>query len=102
MISSIGAGNGGMAVMETATMSHIQFKLSSYLDTGSNTKIIIIVDNTIWDLKVKVTIMNITQLWYAHTSVYGERKGKLLTTFVFCSFIYDYILVHFYILGLDL
>ncbi|KAM5586211.1 protein trichome birefringence-like 31 [Rosa sericea] len=55
----------------------------SYWGTGSNTKIMDIIDDTLQDLKVKVTFLNITQLSEyrkdAHTSVYGERKGKLLT-----------------------
>ncbi|XP_062028676.1 xylan O-acetyltransferase 3-like [Rosa rugosa] len=55
----------------------------SYWGTGSNTKIMDIIDYTLQDLKVKVTFLNITQLSEyrkdAHTSVYGERKGKLLT-----------------------
>lgn len=42
-----------------------------------------IIDDVLQDLKVKVTFLNITQLSEyrkdAHTSVYGERKGKLLT-----------------------
>lgn len=42
-----------------------------------------IVKDTISQVKVDVTLLNITQLSEyrkdAHTSVYGERKGKLLT-----------------------
>lgn len=42
-----------------------------------------IVHDILQQLKVNVTLMNITQLSEfrkdAHTSIYGERKGKLLT-----------------------
>ncbi|KAG7015042.1 Protein trichome birefringence-like 31, partial [Cucurbita argyrosperma subsp. argyrosperma] len=51
--------------------------------TGSSTEIMEIIHDTIQNLKVDVTILNITQLSEfrkdAHTSVYGERRGKLLT-----------------------
>ncbi|KAL6283493.1 hypothetical protein ACE6H2_014422 [Prunus campanulata] len=55
----------------------------SYWGTGSNMEIMEMIHDQIQDLKVKVTLLNITQLSEyrkdAHTSVYGERKGKLLT-----------------------
>ncbi|XP_021833196.1 protein trichome birefringence-like 31 [Prunus avium] len=55
----------------------------SYWGTGSNMEIMEMIHDQIQDLKVKVTFLNITQLSEyrkdAHTSVYGERKGKLLT-----------------------
>ncbi|KAI3457387.1 hypothetical protein Pfo_014050 [Paulownia fortunei] len=55
----------------------------SYWGTGSNLDIMGIVEDVIGQLKVKVTVLNITQLSEfrkdGHTSVFGERKGKLLT-----------------------
>lgn len=55
----------------------------SYWGTGSNLDIMRIVEDVLGQLKVKVTVLNITQLSEfrkdGHTSVFGERKGKLLT-----------------------
>lgn len=54
-----------------------------YWGTGSSLKIMDIVHDTLQQLKVNVTLLNITQLSEfrkdAHTSIYGEHKGKLLT-----------------------
>ncbi|CAI0408338.1 unnamed protein product [Linum tenue] len=55
-----------------------------YWGTGSNLQIMNIIGDVIGRLRrVKVTFMNITQLSEyrkdGHTTVYGERKGKLLT-----------------------
>ena len=42
-----------------------------------------IIDDILQELKINVTFLNITQLSEyrkdAHTTVFGERKGKLLT-----------------------
>ncbi|KAL8129790.1 hypothetical protein V2J09_018945 [Rumex salicifolius] len=50
---------------------------------GTSIDIMNIVKDTLQDLKTEVTLLNITQLSDyrkdAHTSVYTERKGKLLT-----------------------
>ncbi|GFP79622.1 protein trichome birefringence-like 31 [Phtheirospermum japonicum] len=55
----------------------------SYWGTGSSLDIMGILGDVLGQLKVKVTLLNITQLSEyrkdGHTSVYGERKGKLLT-----------------------
>ncbi|KAK4255874.1 hypothetical protein QN277_008811 [Acacia crassicarpa] len=55
----------------------------SYWGTGSNLEIMTILQKTIAELKIDVTLLNITQLSEyrkdAHTTIYGERKGKLLT-----------------------
>ncbi|KAE9592880.1 hypothetical protein Lal_00028944 [Lupinus albus] len=55
----------------------------SYWGTGSNLEIMKILHDALQELKIDVTMLNITQLSEyrkdAHTSVYGERKGKLLT-----------------------
>ncbi|XP_058747413.1 protein trichome birefringence-like 31 [Vicia villosa] len=55
----------------------------SYWGTGSNLEIMQILRDSLQNLKIDVTLLNITQLSEyrkdAHTSVYGERKGKLLT-----------------------
>ncbi|XP_073155980.1 protein trichome birefringence-like 31 [Henckelia pumila] len=55
----------------------------SYWGTGSNLDIMGIVQDVISQLKVNVRVLNITQLSESrkdgHTSVFGERKGKLLT-----------------------
>ncbi|KAI9085940.1 hypothetical protein K1719_032017 [Acacia pycnantha] len=55
----------------------------SYWGTGSNLEIMKILQKTIAELKIDVTLLNITQLSEyrkdAHTTIYGERKGKLLT-----------------------
>ncbi|KAI4388117.1 hypothetical protein MLD38_000478 [Melastoma candidum] len=54
-----------------------------YWGTGSNLEIMKIVEDILQQLKVNVTFMNITQMSEfrkdAHTSVFTERKGKLLT-----------------------
>ncbi|KAJ7981804.1 Trichome birefringence-like family [Quillaja saponaria] len=54
-----------------------------YWGTGSSLEIMNIVHDVLQKLKINVTLLNITQLSEyrkdAHTSVYGERKGKLLT-----------------------
>lgn len=54
-----------------------------YWGTGSNLEIMQIIHDALRLLKIDVTLLNITQLSEyrkdAHTSVYGERKGKLLT-----------------------
>lgn len=51
--------------------------------TGSNLDIMQILHHTLTQLQVEVILLNITQLSEyrkdAHTSIYGERKGKLLT-----------------------
>ncbi|KAL6535947.1 hypothetical protein OROHE_012791 [Orobanche hederae] len=55
----------------------------SYWGTGSSLDIMGIVEDVLGQLKVQVTVLNITQLSEyrkdGHTSVYGEKKGKLLT-----------------------
>ncbi|XP_075481033.1 protein trichome birefringence-like 31 [Primulina tabacum] len=55
----------------------------AYWGTGSNLDIMGIVQDVIRQLKVNVRVLNITQLSEfrkdGHTSVFGERKGKLLT-----------------------
>ncbi|PNY06480.1 hypothetical protein L195_g002946 [Trifolium pratense] len=55
----------------------------SYWGTGSNLEIMKILHDSLQELKIDVTLLNITQLSEyrkdAHTSIYGERKGKLLT-----------------------
>ncbi|KAI3525218.1 hypothetical protein L1887_03893 [Cichorium endivia] len=54
-----------------------------YWGTGSNLDIMGIVKEVIENLRVNVRLLNITQLSEyrkdGHASVYGERKGKLLT-----------------------
>ncbi|WKA12016.1 hypothetical protein VitviT2T_029456 [Vitis vinifera] len=54
-----------------------------YWGTGSNLEIMKIVGDVLRDLKIDVKFLNITQLSEfrkdAHTSVFTERKGKLLT-----------------------
>ncbi|XP_058100742.1 protein trichome birefringence-like 31 [Magnolia sinica] len=56
---------------------------SSYWGTGSNRDIMGILRDALKELKINVTLLNITQLSEfrkdAHTSVYTERRGKLLT-----------------------
>nr|XP_009795770.1 PREDICTED: protein trichome birefringence-like 3 isoform X2 [Nicotiana sylvestris] len=51
--------------------------------TGSNKEMMNVVANIIGRMKVPVTVLNITQLSEyridAHTSIYGELQGKLLT-----------------------
>ncbi|WCJ32243.1 Protein trichome birefringence-like 31 [Euphorbia peplus] len=53
-----------------------------YWGTGSNLQIMKIVADVLQQLKIHVTLLNITQLSEyrkdAHTTIYGERKGKLL------------------------
>ncbi|KAK3036284.1 hypothetical protein RJ639_031256 [Escallonia herrerae] len=55
----------------------------SYWGSGSNLDIMGIVKDVLGHVKVDVRLLNITQLSEyrkdGHTSVYGERKGKLLT-----------------------
>ncbi|XP_028785658.1 protein trichome birefringence-like 31 [Neltuma alba] len=55
----------------------------SYWGTGSNLEIMELLKQAIAELKIDVTLLNITQLSEyrkdAHTTIYGERKGKLLT-----------------------
>ncbi|KAF2286101.1 hypothetical protein GH714_010362 [Hevea brasiliensis] len=54
-----------------------------YWGTGSNLQIMKIVGDVLQELKIDVTFLNVTQLSEyrkdAHTTIYGERKGKLLT-----------------------
>ncbi|KAI5605172.1 hypothetical protein BDE02_01G334000 [Populus trichocarpa] len=54
-----------------------------YWGTGSNLQIMKIVDDILRESKINVTFLNITQLSEyrkdGHTTIYGERKGKLLT-----------------------
>ncbi|KAL2944522.1 Protein trichome birefringence-like 31 [Bienertia sinuspersici] len=54
-----------------------------YRGTGTNLEIMKMVQETLQNLKVEVTYLNITQLSDyrkdAHTTIYTERKGKLLT-----------------------
>ncbi|KAK4744503.1 hypothetical protein SAY87_010815 [Trapa incisa] len=54
-----------------------------YWGTGSNLEIMEILHSVLKGLKINVTLLNITQLSEyrkdAHTSVFTERKGKLLT-----------------------
>ncbi|KAG9149999.1 hypothetical protein Leryth_010059 [Lithospermum erythrorhizon] len=55
----------------------------SYWGTGSNQEIMSIVKNITKSLKVNVQLLNITQMSEyrkdGHSSIYGERQGKLLT-----------------------
>ncbi|XWS10073.1 hypothetical protein CRYUN_Cryun39dG0044600 [Craigia yunnanensis] len=55
----------------------------SYWGTGSNLAIMEIIDDILQELKINVTFFNITQLSEyrkdAHTTVFEERRGKLLT-----------------------
>ncbi|XP_010553117.1 PREDICTED: protein trichome birefringence-like 31 [Tarenaya hassleriana] len=55
----------------------------SYWGTGSNLEIMEILGDVMQKVRVNVTLLNITQLSEyrkdGHTTVYGERKGKLLT-----------------------
>ncbi|KAL1537933.1 Protein trichome birefringence-like 31 [Salvia divinorum] len=54
-----------------------------YWGTGSNLDIMGVVEDVLGRLKVNVTVLNITQLSEyrkdGHPSIFGERKGKLLT-----------------------
>ncbi|XVF78726.1 hypothetical protein PTKIN_Ptkin14bG0158700 [Pterospermum kingtungense] len=54
-----------------------------YWGTGSNLAVMEILDDILHELKINVTFLNITQLSEyrkdAHTTVFGERRGKLLT-----------------------
>lgn len=56
---------------------------SSYWGTGSSLDIMGIVEDVLAKLTVNVTVLNITQLSElrkdGHPSIFGERKGKLLT-----------------------
>ncbi|KAL6955638.1 Protein trichome birefringence-like 31 [Sarracenia purpurea var. burkii] len=55
----------------------------SYWGIGSNREIMEAIGDVLARLKIDVTLLNITQLAEfrkdGHTSVYGERRGKLLT-----------------------
>ncbi|XVF18718.1 hypothetical protein REPUB_Repub11eG0047000 [Reevesia pubescens] len=55
----------------------------SYWGTGSNLAIMDKIQDILRDLKINVTFLNITQLSEykkdCHTTVFGERRGKLLT-----------------------
>lgn len=55
----------------------------NYWGTGSNLEIMSILNDIINGLKIDVTVLNITQMSEyrkdAHTTVFTERKGKLLT-----------------------
>ncbi|XP_017980692.1 PREDICTED: protein trichome birefringence-like 31 [Theobroma cacao] len=55
----------------------------SYWGTGSNLAIMDIIRDILQELKINVTFLNITQLSEyrkdAHTTVFGERRGRLLT-----------------------
>lgn len=55
----------------------------TYWGTGSNLDIMSVVEDVLGRIKVNVTVLNITQLSEyrkdGHPSIYGERKGKLLT-----------------------
>ncbi|KAF6136835.1 hypothetical protein GIB67_030120 [Kingdonia uniflora] len=57
---------------------------SSYWGTGSNLDIMRTLGDVLQELKINVSLLNITQLSEyrkdAHTSVYTERRGKLLTS----------------------
>ncbi|KAL5729930.1 Protein trichome birefringence-like 31 [Ranunculus cassubicifolius] len=56
----------------------------SYWGSGSSLDIMRILANVIQEMKIDVTVLNITQLSEyrkdGHTSVYTERRGKLLTS----------------------
>ncbi|CAA0816036.1 Protein trichome birefringence-like 31 [Striga hermonthica] len=71
-------GMGGTCFNETYPIEQ-----ESYWGTGSSLNIMGTVKDILGHLKAKVTVLNITQLSEyrkdGHTSVYGERKGKLLT-----------------------
>ncbi|KAL8223706.1 hypothetical protein R6Q57_019181 [Mikania cordata] len=70
-------GDGGNCFSESQPIQR------PYWGTGSNLDIMGIVKDVLGRLRVDVRILNITQLSEyrkdGHTSVYGERKGKLLT-----------------------
>ncbi|WOH00260.1 hypothetical protein DCAR_0519618 [Daucus carota subsp. sativus] len=71
------AGTDGNCFNETRPIE------KPYWGTGSNLDIMGTIKNVLGKLKVNVRLLNITQLSEfrkdGHTSVYGERKGKLLT-----------------------
>ncbi|KAL4204625.1 hypothetical protein AMTRI_Chr01g110830 [Amborella trichopoda] len=71
------AGSSGNCYNETHPIQ------GSYLGVGSSTEMMDIVVNTLRSMNVGVTYINITQLSEyrkdAHTSLYTERAGKLLT-----------------------
>lgn len=54
-----------------------------YWGSGASLQVMGIVEDVIRKLKVNVSLLNITQLSEyrkdGHTSIFGERKGKLLT-----------------------
>ncbi|KAI3996867.1 hypothetical protein MKX01_021143 [Papaver californicum] len=56
----------------------------SYWGTGSNLDIVRVLKDVLNELKIEVTLLNITRLSEfrkdGHTSVYTERGGKLLTS----------------------
>ncbi|XP_031117728.1 protein trichome birefringence-like 31 [Ipomoea triloba] len=71
------AGSDGNCFNETHPIE------GSYWGTGSNLEIMGIVKEVTEKLQVSIRLLNITQLSEyrkdAHTSIFGERKGKLLT-----------------------
>ncbi|XP_076930636.1 protein trichome birefringence-like 31 [Bidens hawaiensis] len=70
-------GDGGSCFGETQPIQH------PYWGTGSNLDIMGIVKDVLGRLRVNVRVLNITQMSEyrkdGHASIYGERKGKLLT-----------------------
>ena len=70
-------GDGGNCFSESQPIQ------KPYWGTGSNLDIMGIVKDVLGRMQVNVRLINITQLSEyrkdGHTSVYGERKGKLLT-----------------------
>ncbi|KAK1414345.1 hypothetical protein QVD17_30089 [Tagetes erecta] len=70
-------GDGGNCFSESQPIQR------PYWGTGSNLDIMGIVKDVLGRLRVNVRVLNITQLSEyrkdGHASVYGERKGKLLT-----------------------
>ncbi|CAN1145852.1 Protein trichome birefringence-like 31 [Linum perenne] len=73
------AGNDGNCFNEKYPIKSTR----PYWGTGSNLQVMNILGDIIRQLQVNVTFLNITQLSEyrkdGHTSIYGERKGKLLT-----------------------
>ncbi|XP_076886837.1 protein trichome birefringence-like 31 [Bidens hawaiensis] len=70
-------GDGGNCFGETQPIQH------PYWGTGSNLDVMGIVKDVLERLRVNVRVLNITQMSEyrkdGHASIYGERKGKLLT-----------------------
>ncbi|XP_076930637.1 protein trichome birefringence-like 31 [Bidens hawaiensis] len=70
-------GDGGNCFGETQPIQH------SYWGSGSNLDVMGIVKDVLGRLRVNVRVLNITQMSEyrkdGHASIYGERKGKLLT-----------------------